>query len=84
MKRNPIISNEPKVEKDLSNYKIIEQNFPFKESLYRLYQGTIEDCILHFETHYGKIDGLIYYDKIRNMIGFTGSQVISKGDRYVS
>jgi hypothetical protein len=77
---NTTVIFESKTEFDLTKYNIVYQKFPFEISFYRLYQGDLKDSIQHFERHYGKIDGAVYYNEKFSLIGITGSQVIDIGD----
>jgi len=68
---------------DYLKYKIkkenvVEEDFDFSIDFFKLYFGDLEDCIAHFIDHYGPINGKIHYDKVRHLIGFTGSQVVPK------
>ena len=68
---------------DLSQYEIIEQPTPFEPMLTNHFVGKLDECIIEFEKSYGKIDGKVYWDKSRSLVGFTGSNVIPQIERII-
>lgn len=64
---------------DITQYKIIEQKYPFRIEIFDLFFGEIEDCIQTFEKLHGKIDGEIYVSG--SLIGIVSSQVQPHGSK---
>lgn len=77
-KKNKQIKEIDYLKYGIDKENIIKENFDFSINFFKLYYGDLETCLIHFINHYGLINGKIYYDEERHLIGFTGSQVIPR------
>ena len=71
----------PIIDLELYKDKIIEQSTPFEDGLTCHFVGDLAECIVEFEKKYGPIDGKIYWDESRSLVGFTGTNVIPHEER---